>query len=421
MKQLLKRLLLLCLIMPMFAACSKSDKPIDLSKYEDLESGTMKSFVPDPALKSQPVRLPNATKTTMWASSGDILNEVPQNILAKSSGGGSYNVHDRFSKDYHFVSNSPVIYGNKLFVLGNSSSLHAYNLSNLNEELWEKSLGNTEEDAFRGGGIFASNNYLAVTHGSNDVILLNAGTGVEKWKYMMSNISRAAPVIYKGMVFVLTVDNKLYCLDLATGLLKWVNEGAAEQLGVIKAASIIAYENIVLVPYSVGQVYAINIADGKQLWNLSMDDKFSSIGDLFTPVISNNVAYLSSFKGALYALNLKTGNVVWTNHYAGGNEIWIAGDYIFCMNKNSQLSAVNKLTGKVKWIQDLPNDSFYTSPIIINSELFVASSSGSLLTFSPFTGKQIRSQEIAAGRYSDPIATSAGLFLLSEKGKLLVF
>jgi outer membrane protein assembly factor BamB len=425
MDTLVKRLLCVCLLTITIIACDKKEKPIDISKYEDLDANGVQLFAPDPSLKNKSISIPSSQKITAWPSSSGALSSIPQNILVNStsdlSSSTSYNIHKSFSRDYHFIGNNPVISDNKLFVLGNCSVVSAYNLSNLKELKWKKSFSNTEEDVFRGGGIFVSNKYLAVTYGGTSVNLLDTETGKEKWKYAMSNISRTTPIIYKGKVFVLTVDNKLYCLDLISGLLLWVNEGASEQLSIIKTSSIIGHEDSVIVPYSVGQIYAINISDGKPLWNLSLDDKFSSIGDVFTPIINNHIAYISSFKGGLYALNLKIGNIEWDNHYAGGNSIWLAGDYIFSVNKNSKLAAINKFTGKVKWLRDLSDDTDYSRPIMINKKLFIASSSGKLLVLDPATGNSIKEIQIAKERYSNPIAIQGGLYLLSEKGKLIVF
>ena len=422
MQKLLKHLVLLILITTL-SSCS-TEKAIDDSKYEDAERKTMLLFKPDISLKKKNITIPNAKRNSNWHSSGGIFNKVPENISVSANTNllktQTYKLHSSFSRDYHFVGNTPVILKDKLFVLGNKSTVHAYALSNLKKPIWKKSFDNTEEDSFRGGGIFITKGYLAVTYGSDIVKILNPDTGKEKWQYKMSNISKTAPIIYKNKVFVLTVDNKLYCLNLSTGLLIWINEGAAEQLGVIKTSSPIIYKDHIIVPYSVGQVYAVNIADGKQTWNLALDEQFSSIGDLHTPVISNNIAYISSFKGNLYALNLLTGNIEWNNHYAGGNSIWIAGDYIFTVNKNSQLAAVNRFNGKVKWIQNLSNFAIDSRPIIINKKLFVPSLDGILFVISPFTGKILNKVQIPKERYSAPIATQNSLYLLSNKGNLLI-
>ena len=425
MKKFFKKLLCIYLFILLAIACSNKEKKIDMSKYEDLDAGALQLFEPDASLKNQTISIPSAKNITKWQSSDSVLSNVPQNILVSSADNLSkprlYKAHDKFNRDYHFVGNTPVISNNKLFVLGNKSVVSAYNLSDIKKPKWKKAFANTEEDVFRGGGLFVANKYLAVTYGSNSISVLDVDTGKEKWKYIMSNISKTAPLIYKGRVFALTVDNRLYCLDLATGLLKWINEGASEQLGIIKTSSIIAYKNIIIVPYSIGQLYTVTIADGEQLWNLSLDDKFSSIGTLHTPIIDEGIAYVSSFKGTLYALNLGTGNIEWSNHSAGGNSIWLAGDYIFSVNKKSQLAAINKFTGKLKWIQNLSEDVISSRPIIVNKKLFIISSKGKALIFSPFTGKKIKEVQIAQRRYSAPIAVSSGLYLLSEQGDLAVF
>jgi len=425
MNHILKKSFFALLSTFLFFGCSTSDKDIDPSKYENVDMETVQLFAPDASLKGRRVDIPSAKSIGEWQSSGGNLSEIPQNVLIKSAvklvNKRTHALNAKFNKDYSFVGNTPIISNGKLVVLGPRSTIYAYDLSNLNKLVWEISLGDTEEDSFVGGGMFGTNGNLAVTHGSGSLTLLDLHTGKEKWQYKMNGISKTAPIIYKDRVFALTVDNKLYCLELTTGLLKWVNEGAAEQLGIIRSSSLVGHEDFVIVPYSVGQVYAVDISEGKPLWNLSLDDKFSSLGDLHTPIINEDIAYISSFRGTLFALNLKTGNVEWGNHYAGGNPIWVAGDYIFVANKNSQLAALEKTTGKVKWIQELPDDTVTLRPIIANKELFVLSSEGKLLVFSPSTGKKVRENQVAVGRYASPIAIQSGLYLLSAEGHLFVF
>ena len=425
MKNSLKNIIYIYLFTILLVACSSKEKPIDISKYEDLDAQALQLLEPDVSLKKQNISIPTTKTVTQWQSSSDLLSNIPQNILVKSANNLSkpilYKVHNKFNRDYHFAGNTPVISNGMLFVLGNKSIVSAYNLSDIKNPKWRKAFNNTEEDVFRGGGMFVENKYLAVTYGSNSISVLDTDTGKEKWNYMMSSISKTAPLIYKGKVFVLTVDNKLYCLDLKTGLLQWISEGASEQLGIIKNLSIVPYKDVIIVPYSVGQLYAVNIVDGKQLWNLSLDEKFSSIGTLNTPIINEGIAYISSFKGTLYALNLETGSMEWTNPHGGGNAVWLAGNYIFSVNKQYQLVAINRSTGTPKWIQDLSNYTIDSRPIIINNKLFIASSEGIVLTMSPLTGEKIKEIKIIKGRYSAPIAISNGLYLLSEEGNLVVF
>ena len=275
MQKLFKRLVVLVFIV-IQVACSNTEKEIDVSKYKDVDTKSIQLFEVDSSLKKKTVIIPNARKTQYWHNSGGVFNTTPQNISASLkanlSRSHSYKLHDSFNKDYQFVGNTPVILKNKLFVLGNKSIVYAYNLSDLKNPIWSKAFNNTEEDVFRGGGLFVTNGYLAVTYGSDSIKILDPDTGKEKWQYKMSNISKTSPIIYKNKVFVLTIDNELYCLDLSTGLLVWVSEGAVEQLGVIKTSSLVAYKDLIIVPYSVGQVYAVDITEGKQLWNLALDE-----------------------------------------------------------------------------------------------------------------------------------------------------
>jgi outer membrane protein assembly factor BamB len=120
----------------------------------------------------------------------------------------------------------------------------------------------------------------------------------------------------------------------------------------------------------------------------------------------------------VYALNLKTGGIAWKNPLIGGGALWPAGSYIYTINNYAQLVAVKQSSGRVKWVQNLPY-TVLSGPILVNSELYVASSDGRLLVFSPTDGRQIREISIPKGRYTLPIAVKGQLFLLADSGKLL--
>lgn len=411
----------LCLVF--LLACS-TDKAIDVSGYQNTGVVSAALDAPDKSLQNKRIKIPQAMSVNYWPSSGGVLPGLAGHVRVNNGAAFSkldtYKVHSSFDRDYYFLENTPVILNGMLFVLG-QAKVYAYNINQLSTPKWEVDFSNrTKGDALRGGGLYVTNGYVVATYGSDQVSLLNATNGNELWHYDLTSIARTTPLIHQGKVFVVTIDNKLYCLDLKTGFLKWTYEGVSEQLSVLRTQALTAYGDIVIVPCSTGQLLGINANSGELVWNLSLDNTVSLVNYINTPAINNDIAYVSSQKGSIYALDLRDGRVEWENPSVGGNQFWLGGDYIYTINDYAQLVAVNKFSGKVKWIQDLPSKPTFSSPILVNNKLYVASSKGKLLAFSPIDGNKLIEQDIPSGKYARPIATQSGLFLLSDTGKLTV-
>jgi outer membrane protein assembly factor BamB len=414
----------LCLIVCLLSvtSCAKTKKKI-VGNYIDV-SNEMEEIKPDPSMSNIGVSVPNARKNTHWSSSNGIPAGVPDNIHIRSNlqTSHSYSLRSSSGPD---VNRMPVIQNEMLYVLGDESTLYAYNLDNLNKVVWKQRVSNSDQDVF-GGGIATSANKIAVTCGDRDVTLLDASTGKEVWRHPLSNISRVAPLIHQNLVLVLTVDNKLYAIDINHGTLRWMHEEAGEEFAVMGGASPRADNDVVVVPYSSGQIGGFDIKSGQSRWLMSLPNEhvqkfLNSV--CVTPVIRDGTIFTSDCAGTLFAVNATDGRVLWVKRGASGISIWVSGDYIYSINKDQQLVAIYRDTGAIKWIHDMTSKAGtprFSGPIMINSQLYVASSDGVLTVIAPKTGKKISEVKIKVDDYSNPVVVNDKMYLLSSSGRLLV-
>ena len=234
-------------------------------------------------------------------------------------------------------------------------------------------------------------------------------------------------VFIKKSVLALTADNKLYCVGLENGSLNWIHEEVAEEFGMMGAASPTGAEDMIISPYLSGHLGGLDLATGKQNWNRSLQNESQAfLNDVsVSPVIEDSTIYTANYGGTLSAINVHTGHIDWSHkNGGGGSSLWIAGNFIYSINKDSQLLAVYKETGTVKWIYDLPQNQDlpikFSGPVLINSQLYVASSEGKIIIVSPSTGQKIRDIKIPYGSYAIPIAIDNSIYLLSSSGTLSV-
>lgn len=414
----------------MFAAlssCSKTNKPKSAGTYVDVDLSENRSLGGNEDSDYSSISIPRASSNSSWKNSDFSLKDVPENISVSSqiSRARSFRLYSGSgSKE---INRNPVITDSSILVLDHKNNVYCYNAGDPSKLNWKINLKPSNNE-FIGGGISSNGKYAAVTYGNKDVVLLNIASGKIMWRYNLSNISRAAPIIYQGSVFALTVDNKLYSVDLDSGLLKWTQESASEQFGIIGNASPEAAEGLIITPYSSGQLGAIDSSSGDIKWNaiLGTDERQAYLNDIsMTPVISDHNVYLANHSGALFSISISDGSINWISQsVAGNNSIWIAGDHIYSINKKQQLFSINKNTGAKKWSVNLAGKDSkaakFSGPLMANGELYIGASNGKLMVLSAKNGSILREITIEKNIYSPPIAVGNVIYLLSNSGTLSV-
>jgi outer membrane protein assembly factor BamB len=439
MNKVLKILLLFTVTASIFG-CANKDKVKKLpGKYIELMQ-EIEYAQPDKALATKTITIPNLQINDKWLNSNFSVSSIPENIKIEPE--LTYKINTlklAHSSNFYDVSTTPVIFDNILYSFNNSGYVTAYNVSDLTKLIWSKKLlpKDIAKDSI-GGGLVCDKDFLVITLGNTSLIALNKDDGSEIWNYNLSSIARSTPTIKDNKVFVLTVDNRLYCIDLHTGKLLWTHEGAIEQFGILGSASPVVNGNLVIVPHSSGQLNALNVKSGEVVWQLSLIKSTDNSTMLYlndidmTPIINQDILYVSNYAGTMFAVNVSTGQIKWTNDSIGGNKFaWIAGDYIYSVNKYNQLTAVLKQTGHVKWATDLVEKTtiknksnkdkvVISGPVMVNSMLYLTNSEGKLSVFNPISGAKLSEYSISKNVYSPPIAVGDKIYFINNSGILSI-
>jgi outer membrane protein assembly factor BamB len=274
-----------------------------------------------------------------------------------------------------------------------------------------------------------------VASGQKDIVAINIENGKEVWRHTLDNVIRAAPIIQHDKLFVSTIDNKLYFLDLADGNTLWIHEGASENIGVFGAASIAADGNMIIVPHSSGQLHALNIYNGEEIWSVNLSYQKSNItgfaiSDIdVTPVIRDNKIYISNNIGSLFAINLENGAPLWKREVRGIKSIWVAGEYLYVINEHKQIIAINRENGYIKWIEKImPEDAKaksgdktkFVGPLMAQDQLIAAGNNGKLYFISPLDGKNIKTINIPSNISLMPVIADGNIYILDNSGYLSI-
>lgn len=329
----------------------------------------------------------------------------------------------------------PVIAEDTVFILDGEGYVQAYDLNDFKKFRWKtKTLSRERREGVTGGGLSYADGILFATNGLDTIFALDPKTGATKWQKKVGSIIRSAPTVSEGMVYALSVDNKLYALSVSDGAILWTHEGFAENLGLLGSPSPAVVGNIIVVPHSSGEMFGLEARSGMELWadNISFRsaDSFSFVlPDIeANPIIAGGAVFAGSYHGLLLASNLKQGTHYWEHETSLTRTPWVAGDFLYALTEEHQLVAIHIPTGKVKWVQALPayedekdktDKITWTAPVMAGSFVRIVSSNGKLLTISPQDGSIVSETEVIKGVYAPPVVAINAMYLLNNDGELL--
>ena len=393
----------------------------------------------DPNLAQLKVVLPEQVENIEWPNSSGSENNLPPHLKLKTNLQKSFELNIiNISNEKYFITSTPIIASNKIFVLNAKGDVLAYSLIYKNKSpLWIKNINSPEmRKAFGGGGITFYRDVLYVTSGNKEVVALNAETGKEIWRIELNNGVRSAPQVIKDKLFVKTIDNKLYALSTKEGKILWTHDGASESIGIFGTASIFASDEEIIVPHSSGQLHKISTINGEQIWSIDLNFAKLNLPETLltdidvTPFIHNNKLYIAGNIGAVFVIDLNSGELLAKANIENARSIWVAEDYIYAIDGNNKLYALYEKTMTAKWITKLPkflNEAkekhriLLTGPLLAGNHLVVVSDKGKIYFIDPNNGDIQYEYDAPKDISLMPVVANNKLVLLNNFGKLVMW
>ena len=306
---------------------------------------------------------------------------------------------------------------------------HIYTIDQMTGK--EKIFKHESTDGLYHGGIVVSekNIYLATDDGYVKAL---SKTGQKIWQKRLSAPIHAVPKLYHTHLFVITVDNSLYCLDAVTGEIRWEYKALDEPTGLLGAAGVAVASNIVIAPFSSGEIVALDTETGKTLWqdNLSSLRKSDIVSTLSTiqamPVISESYVYTISHNGKLMVHDYRNGIKIWEHENVSSIQTPLIMDkFILIHTLDNHLICFNKYIGGIKWVKSLSSLAYTTDkwsqPIIVNNLIIMYNTVGEKFAFAPENGALIK-REKTIDRFSTfPIYTQNGTYQIADSGTLYAY
>lgn len=426
-----------CGVGGLFSSKKKDDKPrLEGERISIIELQT--KLEPDTQEYIAPYSVPDPWKNEFWPQQGGYPNHAMHNpSLGPSPLGRLFNISiGQGSTKRLPLSAEPIILNGKIFSLDTRGDVKAFDAQN-GQRLWTKNVQKKgEDDDVIGGGLAGSRGKIYITNGYDELLKMDADSGEIEWRQPLPSAARAAPSVLAGRVFVSTLANEIIAMAASDGRILWSHQAIGETSGLFGAPAPAVNRDVVVPGYSSGELFALRIENGGIAWqdNLTGQQFLGGIEALAdiqaAPILDRGLVIAMSYGGKIVAIDQRTGRRVWERDIGGSETPWVAGDSIFVLSAENQLISLERVTGNIRWIKDLPKfeaKSDNKKPLILfgpsmgGGRLFITSSDSTVFEINPNDGSDLIHWDARENLAGPAIIANDILYMLSDNGRLLAF
>jgi outer membrane protein assembly factor BamB len=293
--------------------------------------------------------------------------------------------------------NSPVIWGNKVFISGgNAQKREVYCLDrNSGKLIWSKAVDNIPGSP------------ATAPRTTED-------TGL------------AAPSLYTDGIRVYAIfgTGDIIAFDM-DGNRVWARNLGVPDNHYGHSSSLIGWKDKLFVQYDTNRgqrLLALNVLNGETVWETPRSVKVSWASPILANVNGKYQIILAT-DPTVAAYDIDTGKEVWSVRGLMG-EVGPSPAFgeglVFATQEYATLMAINPANGQIVWKDD-EYLSEVASPVVAGGMVFLATSYGVLVAYDAKTGEKLWEQDDGPGYYSSPVVADNKLFIFDLDGRLQVY
>ena len=426
------------MILSLFAACSKKEVILPGERIAIVDQSTISNLQIDQQAADEGAQLPAISSNLRFDTpglsaghrGGHLGVEFPLSLLFETDVGVTAEIGTEMAQ--------PVVNGEAVFTITPQGLITATSVVD-GVRLWQVDIDNSTDTTQPSisGGMSLFEDTLFVHGGKNKLFALNVETGVEKWSADFTHFLLGGPSVARGLVIVTDVNGRVYALLSATGEELWNRIGAPDATGIIGASFPAIAENEVIIAGSDGDLTSLNLEQGGFNWGESLVPvrpvtSLDTIADITAhPIHDGGLIVAVTQSGVMVAFNARTGRIIWEQVLSAVSMPWLAGQTIFITTVNNQLYALRRADGAVRWKTDLPGvfpanrpateDTVrYTGPVVVSGKVVLAGRDR-LYIFNAQTGAQ--ESTLRTGEAITTALSVAGgkIYALGRKGTLMAW
>ena len=329
---------------------------------------------------------------------------------------------------------SPIYFDEKLCSIDSNGSLYCLdtNSDKLNFKINNEQLNLNKFEIIRGGVAYFDDK-IVYADAYGQIKLFNSNSSETIWSIQIDFPILSSPLIYRGYIYLISSDNRIFAIDIDDGSNAWSFQTTAENKKNVKTSSPAVYENLIIVPFSNGELIAFKYDDGRPIWSenvskVSLVSNFDIRDISANPVINGSNVYTISTNGKLISTNIVNGQRNWSIDISGSRTPIISGNVIYVIDEDSRLACINISTGKIYWITELAKYrkgskvkdlNLWLSPYLINNLIYNISYFGEIKIVSPKTGEILATENLGIkGIVSQPIVLQDRVYVVDERSNV---
>ena len=245
----------------------------------------------------------------------------------------------------------------------------------------------------------------ALTHMPAPVVM--QAEGVKPiWTFKCEDEIRAAPLIYKGALYIGSYDNNLYALNAATGEFQWKY---ATEGGIVSRPAV--FEDNLYFGSEDHRLHVVSARMGKVVWTYYTDDRVRS-----SPRVAEGHVFIGSDDHYLHAVNLNTGRPVWKFETADAirSMPFVANELVYVGSENGDFYAID-FRGELKW-RFKAKRAITSSPLVSENVAYFASVDGLLYAVDAGNGFVVWRFRMGKGSISSPYLADHMIFIGAADG-----
>jgi outer membrane protein assembly factor BamB len=241
---------------------------------------------------------------------------------------------------------------------------------------------------------------------------LDLGKGTEKWKYKGGPF-KAPPSVHNRAVYVGDADGLFHCVDAARGTKRWTFETGAE----IDSGANFAKDSI-LFGSTDETLYCLNL-EGKERW------KFKIQGPIYgSPAVADGRTFVAGCDSNVHVLDVAKGTELLAVELGGqtGATAAVAANRIYVGTMSNDVQAVDWKAGQVAWTfrPEKRAQAFRSSAAVTDALVVIGSQDKRVYALKRDDGKEAWSFATGGRVDASPVVAGGRVYAASLDGKLYV-
>jgi outer membrane protein assembly factor BamB len=248
------------------------------------------------------------------------------------------------------------------------------------------------------------------------LVAIDASTRDRLWRVALGDVSRSAPAVSEGRVYLGGRDNAVYAVELATGRMAWKTkaQGRVDSAVAVAAGRVFAVsEN----PTSGrATLDALRADTGKLVWSFSPSGLPAGVT---SPSVAGGAVFVGFGDGTVRAVDAATGAERWHEpvraDFSPLSSPAYATGRVYALDRNGGLYAFDATTGARAWDYQFDGTADWAAPLVSGSFVLVGLDDGTLAAVDARTG-HLRWEAVFGLGPLGPLAAAGNLLLMPSIG-----